>query len=113
MYWQRYQQDKALAHPMTSGSRETLTSQPEANPQSHSSLASEKTKPRHESSASLKGGEGESPIPEDKEQNALEDLEEDWQHDPINPRNWTNPRKYANMSLVRQFSAREPLFHRD
>ncbi|THH12222.1 hypothetical protein EW145_g147 [Phellinidium pouzarii] len=39
-------------------------------------------------------GEGESALPEDKYTEALERLDEDWQHDPENPRNWTFWRKW-------------------
>jgi hypothetical protein len=87
-----------------SGSGETLTSQPEANvnPALQTTPANEeKTVARLESADLLNGGEGESALPEDKKQEALEELEDDWQHDPINPRNWTKTKKYANMSLVR------------
>jgi hypothetical protein len=48
-----------------------------------------------------KSGEGESPLPEDKKEGALESSEDDWEHDPINPRNWPTRRKYVAMVLVR------------
>ena len=38
--------------------------------------------------AGLYNGEGESALPEDKRIEALERLNNDWQHDPDNPRNW-------------------------
>ena len=37
---------------------------------------------------SLRKGEGESALPEDKRLEALERLDDDWQHDRENPRNW-------------------------
>lgn len=33
-------------------------------------------------------GEGESAMPDDKRQEALERINHNWQHDPENPRNW-------------------------
>ena len=46
-------------------------------------------------SAMPTGGEGESVIPSDKEQEALENLEDDWEHDPVNPRNWSSGKKWV------------------
>jgi hypothetical protein len=40
-------------------------------------------------------GEGESAIPSDKEQEALQISEDDWEHDPVNPRNWSLGKKWV------------------
>lgn len=52
----------------------------------------------------LHGGEGESAIPEDKKEEAYENAEEDWQHDPRNPRNWSNRKKWTCVGIVRCYS---------
>lgn len=82
--------------PTTAGSGATLTFQPNSN---NVTGDAEKSAPALEPMPS-KGGEGESAMPEDKKEEALEALEDDWQHDPINPRNWSQSKKYVNMSLV-------------
>lgn len=41
------------------------------------------------------GGEGESALPEDKKEEAIENLEDDWVHDPKNPRNWSFGKKWV------------------
>jgi hypothetical protein len=43
----------------------------------------------------------ENALPQDKIEKASERIEDDWEHDPINPRNWSKQKKYLNMSLVR------------
>lgn len=66
----------------------------------------------------VRGGEGESAVPEDKRVEALgalfillvnlfsdlativERLDHDWQHDPINPRNWPSWRKWTMAAIV-------------
>ncbi|KAH9943321.1 multidrug resistance protein 4 [Epithele typhae] len=45
------------------------------------------------------GGEGESAIPEDKKEEPLENAEEDWTHDPINPRNWRARKKWLMIAI--------------
>lgn len=47
------------------------------------------------------GGEGESAIPDDKREEALERLDHDWQHDHRNPRNWTFRKKWTMAGIVR------------
>ncbi|KZT20801.1 MFS general substrate transporter [Neolentinus lepideus HHB14362 ss-1] len=54
-------------------------------------------------------GEGESAIPEDKKEEVLENLEDDWQHDPINPRNWSGRQKWLVVSLVSLYTFVSPL----
>ncbi|KAI0750934.1 multidrug resistance protein 4 [Daedaleopsis nitida] len=56
----------------------------------------EKTKEDH----ILRGGEGQSAFPEDKKEEALENAEDDWAHDPINPRNWSTRKKWTMVSVV-------------
>ena len=31
----------------------------------------------------------------------MENAEDDWTHDPVNPRNWTNGKKWIMVSIVR------------
>ncbi|KAH9939879.1 major facilitator superfamily domain-containing protein [Amylocystis lapponica] len=57
----------------------------------------------------LKGGEGESAIPEDKNKEPLENEEDDWQHDPQNPRNWTFGRKWRMIGIVSLYTFVTPL----
>jgi len=45
-------------------------------------------------------GEGESAIPADKVEEKIEAREEDWEHDPINPRNWSFSKKWIAVSIV-------------
>ncbi|TFK55812.1 multidrug resistance protein 4 [Heliocybe sulcata] len=54
-------------------------------------------------------GEGESAIPEDKKEEILENLEDDWQHDPINPRNWSGKKKWLMVFLVSFYTFVTPL----
>ncbi|KAA1466239.1 multidrug resistance protein 4 [Dentipellis sp. KUC8613] len=45
-------------------------------------------------------GEGQSAIPADKKEEAYEDAEEDWAHDPKNPRNWPFWTKWGMTGIV-------------
>ncbi|KAF8644914.1 hypothetical protein AX16_008197 [Volvariella volvacea WC 439] len=45
-------------------------------------------------------GHGESAIPEDKVEEAYENLEEDWENDPENPRNWSPGKKWTVVAIV-------------
>lgn len=40
-------------------------------------------------------GEGESAIPQDTKVEAAQNLEDDWQHDMANPRNWSSGKKWV------------------
>jgi hypothetical protein len=40
-----------------------------------------------------------SAIPEDKRGEILENLEDDWQHDHMNPRNWSLTKKWVRISI--------------
>ncbi|KIM90654.1 hypothetical protein PILCRDRAFT_811100 [Piloderma croceum F 1598] len=55
------------------------------------------------------GGEGESAIPSDKEQEALENSEDDWEHDPVNPRNWSSGKKWTAIAIVSFYTFIPPL----
>ena len=80
----------------------------------------------------LHGGEGESAFPEDKrvctahlalmvavrnsrnecgsapQEEVLENAEDDWTHDPINPRNWSSGKKWIMVAIVRFVPSRAP-----
>ncbi|KAI0352812.1 multidrug resistance protein 4 [Trametes cingulata] len=57
----------------------------------------------------LHGGEGESAFPEDKKEEALENAEDDWAHDPVNPRNWSMRKKWVMVSIVSLYTFVTPL----
>lgn len=57
----------------------------------------------------LRGGEGESAIPEDKKEEALENEEDDWAHDPANPRNWSFKKKWTMTGIVSLYTFVTPL----
>ncbi|KAG9221707.1 hypothetical protein CCMSSC00406_0005620 [Pleurotus cornucopiae] len=54
-------------------------------------------------------GHGESALPEDKKEEALENLEEDWEDDPLNPRNWSFGKKWTAVSIVSLYTFASPL----
>ncbi|KAH8103383.1 major facilitator superfamily domain-containing protein [Cristinia sonorae] len=58
---------------------------------------------------SLKDGEGESAVPEDKQADAIENLEDDWAHDERNPRNWPRGRKWGMTFIVSLYTLIPPL----
>lgn len=70
----------------TTGSRSTVFDGADVGA-APTKIDSEKSQMAADSSP-LHGGEGESAFPEDKRVEALERYDEDWQHDPDNPRNW-------------------------
>ena len=45
-------------------------------------------------------GHGESALPEDKEGEAIEKVEDDWQDDPENARNWPARKKWTTVAIV-------------
>ncbi|KAI0952625.1 hypothetical protein AcV7_008365 [Taiwanofungus camphoratus] len=55
------------------------------------------------------GGEGESAIPEDKKEEPLEEAEDDWIHDPVNPRNWRPGKKWRTIGIVAFYTFVSPL----
>jgi hypothetical protein len=45
-------------------------------------------------------GHGESALPEDKEGEAIENVEDDWEDDPENARNWPAAKKWTTVAIV-------------
>jgi len=62
----------------------------------HVSITEKAQQPQH-----FAEGHGESALPEDKITEAIENLEDDWENDPDNPRNWSPSRKWTAVSVVR------------
>ncbi|KAJ6521111.1 multidrug resistance protein 4 [Mycena capillaripes] len=54
-------------------------------------------------------GRGPSAIPEDKKTELLENLEDDWQDDPENPRNWPFAKKWSSTAVVSFYTFVSPL----
>ncbi|KAJ7368886.1 major facilitator superfamily domain-containing protein [Mycena albidolilacea] len=65
--------------------------------------------PNTNTAAEDHGGHGASAIPEDKKAELLESLEDDWQDDPENPRNWSLSKKWASASVVSLYTFVSPL----
>ncbi|KAL4251166.1 MFS transporter superfamily protein [Abortiporus biennis] len=57
----------------------------------------------------LHGGEGESAIPEDAKEEIVENAEDDWVHDPRNPRNWPLAKKWRMVAIVSLYTLVPPL----
>ncbi|KIJ66432.1 hypothetical protein HYDPIDRAFT_86594 [Hydnomerulius pinastri MD-312] len=55
------------------------------------------------------GGEGPSAIPDDRIEEEIEAKEDDWEHDPINPRNWSPAKKWTATALVSFYTFVTPL----
>ncbi|KDQ31851.1 hypothetical protein PLEOSDRAFT_48881 [Pleurotus ostreatus PC15] len=69
----------------------------------------EETRPATAASHAEHPGHGESALPEDKKEEALENLEEDWEDDPLNPRNWSFGKKWTAVSIVSLYTFASPL----
>ncbi|KAJ7068800.1 major facilitator superfamily domain-containing protein [Mycena amicta] len=54
-------------------------------------------------------GRGPSAIPEDKLEELLENLEDNWQDDPLNPRNWSVGKKWTSAAVVSLYTFVSPL----
>ncbi|KAF7302176.1 SAP domain-containing protein [Mycena indigotica] len=54
-------------------------------------------------------GRGPSAIPEDKKEELLENAEDNWQDDPINPRNWSLGKKWTSAGVVSFYTFISPL----
>ncbi|KAI0265179.1 multidrug resistance protein 4 [Gloeopeniophorella convolvens] len=54
-------------------------------------------------------GEGESDLPTDKREEIFESAEEDWAHDPRNPRNWSTGKKMLSACIVSLYTFVPPL----
>ncbi|KDR80318.1 hypothetical protein GALMADRAFT_242687 [Galerina marginata CBS 339.88] len=61
-----------------------------------------------EKTTAVAPGHGESAIPEDKKE-AIENLEDDWENDPENARNWPSHKKWAAISVVSLYTLIPPL----
>ncbi|KAL1708221.1 major facilitator superfamily domain-containing protein [Schizophyllum commune] len=57
----------------------------------------------------VSNGHGESAIPEDKALEAVENLDDNWQDDPANPRNWAPGRKWLAAIIVSWYTFVSPL----
>lgn len=62
---------------------------------------SEKNDHASERTIPILPGHGESAIPEDKKEEALENKEDDWENDPDNARNWPAVQRWTAMAIVR------------
>ncbi|KAF8068729.1 major facilitator superfamily domain-containing protein [Lyophyllum atratum] len=54
-------------------------------------------------------GHGESALPEDKVEEAVENVEDDWENDPENARNWSFGKKWTAVSIVSLYTFVSPL----
>ncbi|CAA7264391.1 unnamed protein product [Cyclocybe aegerita] len=57
----------------------------------------------------LSAGHGESAMPQDKKEEALENLEDDWENDPENARNWSTTKRWTAMLIVSFYTLIPPL----
>ncbi|KAJ3516908.1 hypothetical protein NLJ89_g836 [Agrocybe chaxingu] len=57
----------------------------------------------------LSPGHGESAMPQDKKEEALENLEDDWENDPANARNWPTAKRWTAMLIVSLYTLIPPL----
>ncbi|KAF5381298.1 hypothetical protein D9615_008391 [Tricholomella constricta] len=78
------------------------------DPNAVSSTASSVTV-EHEKTPPARPMSGESALPEDKVEEALENLEDDWENDPDNARNWSFSRKWTAVSIVSLYTFVSPL----
>ncbi|GAW09498.1 mfs multidrug [Lentinula edodes] len=54
-------------------------------------------------------GHGESAIPTDKKEEEIENLQDDWEDDPINARNWPSSKKWTSVAIVSLYTFVSPL----
>jgi hypothetical protein len=54
-------------------------------------------------------GHGESAIPVDKKEEAVENIEDDWENDPINARNWPTKKKWTMVAIISYYTFIPPL----
>ncbi|KAF6764235.1 multidrug resistance protein 4 [Ephemerocybe angulata] len=54
-------------------------------------------------------GHGESALPDDKEGEAVENIEDDWECDPENARNWPAAKKWRTVAIVSAYTFVSPL----
>lgn len=80
---------------------ETVSTEVLDRKKSKTSLNTADTNDRSEQTATVVSpGCGESALPDDKKEGALENLEDDWQNDPDNARNWPNSKRWLTISVV-------------
>ncbi|KAF9051365.1 multidrug resistance protein 4 [Panaeolus papilionaceus] len=70
---------------------------------------SEKNDHASERTIPILPGHGESAIPEDKKEEALENKEDDWENDPDNARNWPAVQRWTAMAIVSFYTLLPPL----
>lgn len=66
----------------------------------HTHVELENNKEFNQLERTFSPGHGESALPEDKREEAFENLEDDWENDPENARNWTSRRKWTAVAIV-------------
>ncbi|KAF9051613.1 multidrug resistance protein 4 [Panaeolus papilionaceus] len=88
------------AHPMTSTTQSATSSLTHVHNEESKVVA-----PRRE----ISSGHGGSALPEDKFEEAIENIEEDWENDPENPRNWIPSRKWTAVGVVSFYTFCSPL----
>ncbi|KAF9073047.1 multidrug resistance protein 4 [Rhodocollybia butyracea] len=59
--------------------------------------------------AKVPNGHGESAIPDDKKEEAIENVQDDWEDDEINPRNWSTTKKWTSIGIVSLYTFVSPL----
>ncbi|KAH9478455.1 Efflux pump radE [Psilocybe cubensis] len=107
---------------LMSNNEEKMSSRPGSVPMSATpSLDSSVThvqpleKPQHVSEPftrlerTLSPGHGESALPEDKIGEAVENLEDDWENDPENARNWSTKKKWTAVVILSSYTFVSPL----
>lgn len=74
-------------------------------PKTGVSIASSATdvQPEKVASAHVDQGDREPAVPHLEKVDTVQDSEFDWETDPENPRNWTSPKKWTAVSIVRSF----------
>ncbi|KII94683.1 hypothetical protein PLICRDRAFT_33499 [Plicaturopsis crispa FD-325 SS-3] len=93
-----------VTRPTTAGSVATLKAEHD-----ESKRDSTLKVPVNGSSVGHAEGEMQSAIPEDKKEEELENKEDDWEHDPVNPRNWSFGKKWRMVALVSLYTFCSPL----
>lgn len=72
-------------------------------------LSNEKSPVTPELPSKFQAGHGESALPDDKIEEAIENREEDWENDPENARNWSTAKKWTAVSIVSFYTFVSPL----
>ncbi|KAJ3828255.1 major facilitator superfamily domain-containing protein [Lentinula raphanica] len=86
-----------------------------ANADTHDNLMNEKLSDTTHDQAHLHdpnhapAGHGESAIPADKKEEEMENLQDDWEDDPANARNWSFSKKWTCVAIVSLYTFLSPL----